>query len=94
MKRGAEIREKHPLAGKDVKVISGSLKGSTYRVEDWWINVNNGVGWGEAVGNPACLMYAMRSGAEHLPYDDDVLYGKVGGLGHLVHVSELEKTDE
>lgn len=40
-------------------------------------------------GNPACLTYALRSGIEDLPIDDDVLYGKVGGFGFLLHVSEL-----
>jgi hypothetical protein len=41
-------------------------------------------------GNPACLIYALRSGLMGLPTDDEVLYGKVGIFGHLVHISEIE----
>ena len=40
-------------------------------------------------GNPACLKYAVRSAFAMLPTDDNVLYGKVNGLGHLVHISEV-----
>jgi hypothetical protein len=28
-------------------------------------------------------------GRKGLPFDDEVVYGKLGGFGHLVHVSEL-----
>lgn len=87
------IRASHPLAGKTVvlKVAvqdPDALDGQEYRVEDWWENVGNG-SWMDAVGNPACLKYAMRSGFGGLPTDNEVVYGKVGGFGHLVHVSEL-----
>ena len=62
--------------------------GSDYRVEDYWINVSGG-SWMDAVGNPAALNYAMRSATAGLPIDDNVLYGKIGGLGFLIHESEL-----
>ncbi len=62
--------------------------GSEYHVEDWWKNVS-GVSWMDAVGNPAALNYAMRSAISGLPFDDAVLYGKIGGLGFLIHVSEV-----
>ena len=42
-----------------------------------------------ATGNPACLKYALRAGADGLPVDDEVLYVKSGGFGYLVHASEL-----
>ena len=44
-------------------------------------------------GNPACLVYAMRSATQDqdIPLDDEVLYGKIGSLGHLVHISEIEE---
>lgn len=80
----------HELAGKTVKIVKGKFKDCDYRVEDYWINVNGGTGWGDSVGNPACLQYAMRAGMEGLPTDDKVLYGKIGRLGYLVHVSEIE----
>lgn len=44
-----------------------------------------------ADGNPACMNYAIRAGFSDLPTDDEVLYGKIGGFGHLVHISEIEE---
>jgi hypothetical protein len=43
-----------------------------------------------ATGNFAALYYKIRAEANKLPADDKVLYGKIGGLGHCVHVSEIE----
>ena len=86
------MRDTHPLAGKTVKLkVKGAdpeLVGQEYRVEDWWQTVGEG-SWMNAVGNPACLKYAVRSALCGLPIDDEVVYGKVGNLGHLIHVSEL-----
>jgi hypothetical protein len=87
----------HPLAGKTVMISAGSedpaqgavVGGAEYKIEDWADRVL-GRSWGEANGNPACLHYAMRAAANGLPPDDEVLYGKIGYLGHLVHVSEIE----
>ena len=86
----------HPMAGKVVKISASSehpqvptFGGSDFRVEDYWDRVA-GKSWMDCNGNPACLIYAMRSGFAHLPTDDEVLYGKVGSYGHLVHVSEIE----
>lgn len=85
--------ESSELKGKTVKLPAdkkslGSLAGEEYRVEDWWDTVTGG-SWMFADGNPACLMYALRNGVEGLPLDDEVLYGKVGPFGHLIHISEL-----
>lgn len=63
--------------------------GAGYRIEDLWTNVA-GKSWTVSDGNPAALRYAIRSAANGLPLDDDVLYGKIGHSGHLVHVSEIE----
>lgn len=49
-----------------------------------------GQSWMFAQGNPAALQYAMRSAMDGLPTDDNVYYGKINGLGELVHESELE----
>jgi hypothetical protein len=85
-------RDEHPMAGKTVRIRCAvdpdDLDGKEYMVEDWWINVA-GKSWMHCDGNPACLKYAMRSGFAGLPLDDDVLYGKVGPFGHLVHKSEI-----
>jgi len=88
------MKDIHPLAGKTVilKLKEGpdpdGLNGQEYRIEDWWIRVT-GKSWMGAAGNPACMKYAIRSGLAGLPMDNEVLYGKVGGLGHLVHISEI-----
>lgn len=87
----------HPLAGTVVTIKEGVvdpaqgmvIPGAKYRIEDYW-DVVTGGSWMFAQGNPAALHYAMRSVANDLPLDDEVLYGKIGGLGHLVHVSEIE----
>lgn len=88
--------EQSELAGQTVRIKETSTHpqdpdfgGSKFRVKDWWDRVS-GKPWGICEGNLACLIYAIRSGMAELPYDDEVLYGKVGILGHLVHISELE----
>ena len=60
------------------------------RIEGWWDDVTGG-SWKWANGNPAAMIYAMRTGLKDdaVPPDDEVLYGKVGGLGVLVHETEL-----
>jgi hypothetical protein len=59
-----------------------------YHIEDYWDQVYGG-SWMMATGNPAALLYAIRSLKAGLPIDDEVVYGKVDGLGYIVHVSEL-----
>ena len=70
------------------------IAGKKYLVEDWWDRVS-GVSWMDADGNPACLIYAMRSARQTpmLPIDNKVLYGKIGGLGVLVHITEIDEED-
>lgn len=63
--------------------------GSEYRVEGYWDELT-GKSWMHSDENPACLVYAVRSAFADLPMDDNVLYGKVGQFGHLVHISEIE----
>jgi hypothetical protein len=88
----------HPLAGQAVKLNATAvdpvqklvLPGAVYQLEDWWDRVA-GQSWMVANGNPAAMHYAVRSAFNAgIPTDDEVVYGKIGGLGHLVHVSELE----
>lgn len=90
---------KHPLAGQTVRIKKDvthpqipNFGGSEFRIEDWWDHLT-GKSWGSCDGNPACLLYAIRSSfqkARDIPEDDEVIYGKVGWAGHLLHVSELE----
>jgi hypothetical protein len=63
-------------------------QGEPFEVEDWWDRVY-GESWAWSKNNPAALTYAMRIMLTEIPDDDQVVYGKRHGLGHLVHVSEL-----
>ena len=56
---------------------------------EYWCDRVSGGSWMFAGGNPAAIKYAMHVLRERLPLDDEVVYGKVNGLGYLVHVSEL-----
>ncbi|MFF7899998.1 hypothetical protein ACFZCV_14555 [Streptomyces sp. NPDC007920] len=91
----------HPLAGQVVTVApAAQLHGFPdatplqFKVEDWNDRVFGGQWWGAMDGNPAALSYAMRSAVGGLPTDNEVVYGHVGGRGHLVHVSEIQGGDE
>ena len=86
------------LAGKVVKIKphvkhfqQPNFGGSDFRVEDWWDRIS-GKSWGDCNGNPACMVYGFRIGMSNMqiPPDNEVLYGKVGCLGHLVHITEIE----
>ncbi len=87
----------HPLAGRTVRLplnmgpgdLAGELAGRDFRIEDWWDTIAGG-SWKDASGNPAALHYALRAVVKGLPRNDDVVYGKVGPLGYLLHVSEVE----
>ena len=61
--------------------------------EGLWHELTKG-SWMDAKGNPACLMYAIRSGAAGLPTDNKVHYVHIGGFGHLVHESEIVEEAE
>ena len=88
-------------AGKKVKVKEGvgeglqvgDMSGMDFVIEDWCENVL-GVSWKYANGNPAALEYAFRIASNgdknNVPvFSDDVVYGKIGGFGHLFHINEL-----
>jgi hypothetical protein len=93
-------KKKSKYAGKEVRIKSGLIHpyiknfgGSKILIVDWWDRVS-GYSWKLAQGNPACLIYAVRTGFTKTPPptpDDDVLYGKIDHLGYLVHISEIEE---
>ena len=77
--------EAHAKAGKTVKLIDGK----EFRLEDWWDRIG-GESWQLMRGkNFAARNYGIRASEAGLPIDDEVVYGKIGALGHIVHVSEL-----
>ncbi|MBX7464889.1 hypothetical protein K1Y80_02180 [Streptomyces sp. MAG02] len=86
----------HPQAGQTVKVTPAAPLFGQYSVtpvdltvEDWNDRVF-GRSWMDMDGHMASLSYAMRSAAGSLPTDNEVVYGKVHGIGHLIHVSEID----
>jgi hypothetical protein len=93
--------QESPLKGQTVHIKKdvthfqdANFGGSEFIVEDWWDKLEQ-KSWMWCDGNPGCLVYAMRStfqAARFIPIDDEVLYGHTpkNGLGHLVHVSELD----
>jgi len=81
------------FAGKTVRVtdnISLHRAENPFVVEDWWDRVN-GKSWKVTEGNFTVLKYGLRCTIDGAPYDDEVLYGKIGGLGVLVHITEIEE---
>ena len=82
----------HPLAGRTV-TINASINGvdgpHDFHLEDWNDRVL-GQSWMFASYHPAAMAYAVRSGTAGLPADNEVVYGKVGSFGHLVHISEIQ----
>lgn len=75
----------HPYAGKTVKLKDGD----EYELEDWWDRLGQG-SWEISYGNMACFQYVLRLMQTQLPIDDEVVYGKIGAFGHLIHESELD----
>lgn len=96
-----DVRTPSEFAGTTVKIRAGVVDplqhmvvgGADYQVEDWWLNIAR-KSWEYCHGNPAAIQYALRIGmSPSVPIDDEVLYGKIDGVGHLVHISEIEPTD-
>lgn len=81
--------EPSPLAGTTVPLTLNGIV-FEYRIEDWVDRLGIG-SWMFARRNIACLNYGMRSGFAGLPCDNEVLYGKIGNLGYLIHLSEVEE---
>ena len=87
------------MAGQKVKINkevkhqqNPNFGGSNFIIEDWWDRVS-GKSWMECGSNPAAFVYMLRSleSERILPMDDEVVYGKTDdGLGHIVHISELD----
>lgn len=71
-------------------VIKGKYKGEKVTVEgtdlDLW-----GQDWGVMTGNPAAVLYALRSFEDSIP-DDGTVYGakRPNGESTLFHESELQ----
>lgn len=74
---------------QELRIIkSGKFKGERFKIEGLWKDIS-GISWMHANANPACMLYAIRSVHDNLPFDDNVFYGKIDGMGCLIHESEL-----
>jgi len=88
----------HPLAGRTVRLVNAQdpvqgqvVAGTEFVLEDWVDTMERGDGrsWMDMDGNWAASHYAMRAGMTGLPLDDEVVYGKIGPFGHMVHETEI-----
>ena len=87
----------HHWAGKTLQLRPGVqdptqgkvVAGARFLVEDWWDRVN-GRSWTDCAGNIAAFNYGIRIlTLGNIALDDEVVYGKIGPFGHLVHQTEL-----
>ena len=101
------VRKTHPLADKVVVLndraqdpLRGMIvPGELFEIEDWWENLE-----GESINLPRpARNFAEKHYVERLKtlnrftFDQactDAVYGKIGAMGHLVHVSELGEVTE
>ena len=82
-------------AGKTVRLIESATHfqypefgGQEFHVEDL-DEVVFGQSWGFMTGNPAAMVYGMRSAENNLPLGGRVYYGKLGAMGCLIHEDEI-----
>lgn len=91
--RYTEELKSSSLANKELKIIKGYLQGNTIVIEDWWKKITGRHWKVDAFSNPAAYNYCVHHQCDYEINDksvDWVLYGKIGGLGYLVNVNELE----
>lgn len=88
--------DKHPLAGQEVELIDEFDHRQypdmdSFVIEDWWDHLTGG-SWMNANGNPAAMVYGIRTGVAsyNVPIDDEVIYGHYKNMGVLVHKSEIK----
>ena len=85
------------LANKELKITKGYLKGNSIVIEDWWKKID-GENWQtSAFHNPAAYNYCLNHQSEYCNHSVSVnwvLYGKIGGFGYLVNVTELELPED
>jgi hypothetical protein len=63
-------------------------EGSEFCVEGYWEDIF-GKSWMDSTGNPCAVTYGIRCGHFNIPIDNNVLYGKINGIGYLIHTSEI-----
>ena len=86
--------ERFKYAREVLKTKGNGLPEGDFIAEDYWINIPPYKSWKVSDGNPTALNYALRIALAGIPLDDRVVYGKIDGLGFLVHESELILPEE
>lgn len=84
------------LANKELKITEGHLKGNFIVIEDWWQKIAGEDWQASAFHNAAAYNYCLNHQSEYSNHSVSVnwvLYGKIGGLGYLVNVNELERPE-
>lgn len=89
--------ESSPYKGKEVKIKQEvqhpqfpTFGGQSINIEDWFDRLE-GKSWKECLNRIGVIVYELRTEMYGLPRDDEVLYGHTkDGLGHLVHITEIE----
>lgn len=85
------------LANKKLKIIKGYLKGNIIIIENWWKKVTGENWMVSAFYNPTAYNYCVNHQSEYSNHNESVnwvLYGKIGGLGYLVNIKELELPED
>lgn len=75
----------HPLANQKVGIVKGQHKGKVFEVQDWADRLPEGT-----VLLTDSFIYKTRREEAELPYDQEIVYGKIGHFTHLVHATELD----
>lgn len=87
----------HPQAGQLVPITTGEFAGQQCRIEDWWDRIA-GSSWFTSCGNSAAINYGLRAvtdfstgkSKEVPPFDNEVIWGRIDGQWHIIHISEFE----
>lgn len=91
--------KKYKYAGKTLKIKSAykEIDGKKFIAEDYWINIYPYESWEHSArhGVPAAIIYLSRIVNDwRILKDDYVVYGKINGMGFLVHEVELFLPEE
>lgn len=84
----------HPMSGARVRIKmktpDRTLDGleHDFRIEDWADRVMGRSIW-DSAGNFAIMNYAMRRPDAMASFSDECVYGKVDGLGYIIHTDEI-----
>jgi len=80
----------HPLARQIIELVDGR----SFQVDDWWDRVmQTSTSWylSDVRRNFALAAFALEQAKTNLPMDDDIVYGKIGDFGVIIHVRQFAR---